>query len=1104
MPVHLTNFLVFTLLALYPSNKLEHLSYLLSELLARQPGPVFKPETILVESPGMQHYVNMAMAREKGIAMNLHFPLPVRFMWDTARALLGEEAVPRQSPYRREVLVWRIDKILSSGVFCAHPDAMQVCQFWQQHTYTDEQSLQRLQLATAIADTFEQYLLYRPDWLFAWEENQQLDELGGHAVWQALLWRELVSEAPLHPARLHQRTLQKLKAGDGLSHLPERIIVFGINTMAPQLVAFFDALAAHIDIHIFHLNPSLNYWGDAASDKERAKRLREGIARYQQDEQGNPLLGNLGQQGRDLFNLLTSLDTFEVSAFDAESPGDSDAPVQLLQAVQYDILQASAPRPLGALNDSTIKVVSAHSGLREVQALHDHLLDLMNSDTAVSPSDIVVMCPAIEHYAPFIDSVFHRLGTPQPNTTEPPRIPCSIADRSPLDAEPLIAAFISLLSLPDSRFEISQILDYLRLEAVQKKFAFNRDDLELMTFWLQQAHVHWGLNAAHKARVSDGATELNIYSWAWGLKRLLVGMACEDTDVIVGDVLTVPHVEGQNSVLLGKLIDLVALLGEFASAMATPRVPEQWHRFLMTLRDRCFEPTNDNINAWESLSRTTADLVSQCDEAGYESELTLLQTKDILLKRFSSPDAGNHFMTGQVTFCSMLPMRSIPFKHVCILGLNDGEFPRQSTISSLNLMEQSPRRRGDRSRRLEDRYLFLEAILSAREGLYLSYQGKSAQDNSHRQPSLILDELLDVLQSGYDLKRDNIISHTPLHPFSPANFTGVKPSFEAGWCRLSSSLTTAPDTASVNVDALSTEQLPKYWHCSDFARVLASPLKAFANQQLRLYLEQQTQPVADAEPFSDSPLLRYQAIDQITDALYRQIPAEDAMQKLILSGDMPATPLADLLKDQWVLASTALNEAMGLREAHTHDAEWGGEVLNLSASAWASADAIKLMHSGSQNARRLTEQFLTMLVFNSAGNPLPLKTYFLKWQKGEATVRCATFSPYSAIDAHTLLLRYEQALLTALSVPTPCYAQAGIDLEKARKGEPPQDWYPSYDAAQKWSAIEEGNVTMQNGLIHDPYYTWFFPQGVTLSDMPTDLFHQVFGPLVEAHKESRA
>ena len=198
---------------------------------------------------------------------------------------------------------------------------------------------------------YEQYLLYRPDWLFAWENNERI-VFNDMEIWQSEIWRQLTQSEPLHPARLHQLTLDALSHGTAPSQLPQRVVVFAINTMAPQLIAFFDALAQHTDIHIFHLNPSVNYWGDAKSDSELAQQLRmEGLEKWMSNEQSNPLLGNLGKQGRELFNLLTELDTFEISAFDAPSmeentlTSSSEPASGLLEYIHHDILHAAPAQP---------------------------------------------------------------------------------------------------------------------------------------------------------------------------------------------------------------------------------------------------------------------------------------------------------------------------------------------------------------------------------------------------------------------------------------------------------------------------------------------------------------------------------------------------------------------------------------------------------------------------------------------------------------------------------------------------------------------------------------------------------------------------------------
>ena len=1048
------------MLALYPSNKLEHLSFLLTALIKQQPNSVFTPETILVESPGMQHWVSMQLAKEQGVAMNLDFPLPVRFMWNTARVILGDDVVPKQSPYRREVLSWRIDALLQDESLQGLPVFQQVNQYWLHAKGEQEQGVQRLQLAIALADVYEQYLLYRPDWLFAWEENKRVtnDEM---ETWQSEIWRHLVKQAPLHPARLHQMTIAELESGKIPASLPSRVIVFAINTMAPQLIAFFDALGAHIDIHIFHLNPSVNYWGDAKSDSELARQLRiEGLEKWMQQEQNNPLLGNLGKQGRELFNLLTDLNTFEISAFDAPQIEDDSHSGVLLSAIQNDILHASPAIPFHSddpKGDDSVTIMRTHSALREVQVLHDHLLHWLSQDSTRTPSDILVMCPAIENYAPFVDAVFHRVGTKPIVGNGTIRLPCSIADRSPMDSEPLIAAFITLLHLPDSRFGVSDVVDYLQLDAVQKRFDISQDDIEQMIVWLKQAHIHWGLNSEHKAAVSSGVTKDETYSWWWGIRRLLQGMLAPDTESIVDNMLTIPDVEGQASVVLGKLVHVVELLGSYASALNTSRSPKEWADELLSLRNNCFTPAKEQEHSWDLIAKAAADLAARCEEAGYEHELSLRQVRELLLNRFSFPDAGNHFMTGQVTVCSMMPMRSIPFKKVCILGLNDSEFPRKSTPLGLDLMAGQTRRVGDRSRRLEDRYLFLEAIISARESLYLSYQGNDVKNNTERQPSLVLAEFLDMLEVGYKVQLADYCKQAPLHPFSESAFTGALPSYDTGWLRLAQSLRdekekrqaekhkeqeqTSIKPLTIELDnGLEGESIS----CMQVGTAFRDPLAYFSRQRLGVTLSQSSILLENSEPFETNALVRYNVLDTIftpsPNAQYDAIGehSERVVQYAALRGDIPNNPVAQEELTRWKEGAVALTQAMGPYDTESKRATFTGKHFKFTASAFEGADSLLHLCAGKINDSRALGYFMTQLIFCCSDevthyHNYPLCIYYCDWEKGETKLVKRSYSPLDKQTAIRILHLIEALFVRLYTTPTPLYASLLSTLIHGKK-----------------------------------------------------------------------
>ncbi|MCW8108230.1 exodeoxyribonuclease V subunit gamma [Alteromonas ponticola] len=1086
------------MLALYPSNKLEHLSFLLSALLKEQPGTVFSTHPILVESPGMQHWLSMQLAHNHGIAMNMQFPLPVRFMWDTARQILGERKIPKQSAYRREILVWRIDEILLSDAFCEHPAAKPVCQYWQSQTTEDEKSTLRLQFATAIADVFEQYLLYRPDWLAKWENRQSALLGSDDEPWQALIWQMLTDDEPLHPASLHQMTLDALNSNSHRS-LPPHVIVFAINTMAPQLVHFLDALAKHTTVHIFHLNPCINYWGEGQSDRQLAKSLREkGIQAFANEEQANPLLNNLGKQGRDLFNLLTPLQSFEVSAFDVDLAEQSAAePATLLAEIQQDVLHACYPRRFDQrdTDDQSIVISSSHSALREVQALHDHLLALIENDPTLRPSDIVVMCPAVENYAPLVSTVFSVMGAAEWEASATVRLPCSIADRAPLDAEPLIAAFLELLHLPDSRFGVNQIMAYLRLESVQAKFGMSNEDLELITHWLHKAHVHWGLDGQQQSAILGQPKTNETYSWEWGFERLLKGMLAEDVSLIVDNVLTVPDVEGRNTLVLGQLIQVLTQLKTYALALKQKRTPAQWNTFLIELRDSCFSPLASDEYAWEQISHAAAAVEEHCNEAEYFEQLSLSQLREIMIKRFSRPDTGSQFHTGQVTFCSMLPMRSIPFKVVCILGLNDGDFPRQSQPMSVDLMATTPARLGDRSRRQEDRYLFLEAILSARDHLYLSYQGRHAQDNSERQPSLVLAEFLSLLNEGYLGKTDGFpIQQQSLHPFSVANFIDQPRSFDHGWMRLAQQI--QPIDESVVPVYEPAEVVPiQQLSVGKLARCLAHPLKFFAHERLSIYLESEGKILDDAEPFSTSALTRYQSLSALGEAIREQQSSETVERFIELSGDLPSTPLAPVLMENWRSCAQQLFDAIGLANGQQISLNIEVEEVQLTANVWEEDVRLVAYHYGTQSIQRIMEQLLTALSCNMGGISKPLEVYSVKWSGGEASIYKAVIPPQEPEVAADILKRVTSFMQRAASRPLPAFASVSHALLKKLPQEQDfADWYESYEAKAIVASQLNGQGLI-SGLNQDPYVRLFYPAGLEHGLLPITEMLNVFSAL---------
>ena len=990
---------------LYPANKMENLLVLLDKIQQLSPLPVFAQDTVIVQNAGMQHWLNMSLAEQRGISMNMRYALPSQYLWNLIRNLASDEDVPEQSPYSREVLAWRIDTLLATHEVL-NDDVFNVASdYWQADSdkkgdavitaedFSEAEQLKRYQLACQLADLYEQYLIFRPEWIHAWHQgefpayDQQADSSESesiteshsetNAIWQGKLWHLLVREQPYDPRELVALAIKNLQNSDKLKAqaLPMRISFFGINAMAPLWLEFINALSQQIDVHFFHLNPCYAYWGDVVTEKNAIEAWLKGTDFSNDSDKveessrtdladinqqvGNPLLANLGQQGREFMALLYQYSTINIEVFEsavadlanAERINDESTELQIasnyhssqasvLACVQEDILSLSDARhresdaeQAPSKVDGSILITSAHSALREVQGLHDWLLHQFNQDKSLTPKDVLVMCPQVEQYAPYVNAVFTRGW--QDIADEVPPLPCSIADRISKDAEPLVAAFAQLLTLPDSRFQVSSLIGLLRLPAMQARFGLNLDDIEKITHWLEISAVHWGLDKAHKQQIltqSQGSEVNNTeqakadvnnasdsFTWQQGLSRLMRGFAFADQRVIYQNQMLLPTIEGGDSELLGKLMLIIEQLQLTAVSMSKARNASQWQLFLFDLLQQLFDDENDN---GLSVIRTAIEsLVEYCQHAAYNSDISLAVIRDFLNSHFSQPDPGRQFMVGQVTFCSMLPMRSIPFKIIAVLGLNDGEFPRQRQPLSFDLMTTTPAQLGDRSRRGDDRYLFLEAIISARQALYLSYQGKNIKNNKDRQPSLVLKELMEYLARGYgwqllglnnelESNKQSQVRQLPMQAFSEKNYQGEFASFDANWLSLGreKSLELADELATKSMEktAINDEIVTindDSISANDVIRFYQHPSRYYGQQALYLYLDSSDTLINDVEPFVpnrlDSYLLRQDLLNFYLAPAQSKQSCEDILLSAKLSGTLPDLPSTDELIKGW-------------------------------------------------------------------------------------------------------------------------------------------------------------------------------------------------------------
>ncbi|GHC81890.1 RecBCD enzyme subunit RecC [Pseudorhodoferax aquiterrae] len=873
-------------------NRPEDLRQLLVAWLRRHPLAPLENEVVLVQSNGIAQWLKLALAADAddpgggglGITAATQLQLPAQFLWRAYRAVLGPGTVPERSPLDEAPLTWRLMRLLPG--LLDQDDFAPLARF-----LADDADLRkRHQLAQRLADLFDQYQVYRADWLADWADGRDVVRnlrRGEHALpadqrWQALLWRALVADAGAagqagSRAGVHQRFIAALEGHSGPAGLPRRVVVFGISTLPAQTLQALAAIAGVAQVMLFVHNPCRHHWTDIVADQDllrgpyRRQARRAGMP-AQLDEaalhqHAHPLLAAWGKQGRDYLHLIDSFDQPDQyrAAWSGIGSGRIDlfsedaAPAGLLQQLQDDILDL---RPLAetrarwpavdVAQDRSLRFHSTHSAQREVEVLHDQLLARFDADPTLQPRDVIVMLPDVDAYAPHIEAVFGRLPR-----SDARHIPYTVADQGRRGQEPLLVALELLLQLPDSRFTASDVLDLLEVGALRVRFGLDDEALPQLKRWIEGAGVRWGLDAAQRAQQSLGAAG-EVNSWRFGLQRMLLGFAVGEGEAFEG-IAPFDEIGGLDAAALGPLAALLRALGETLATLTQPAPPLQWAERLRALLQGFFAPvdTREQLRV-QQLLQGLDQWLDECADAGFADPLPLAVVRERWLAVLEQQGLQQRFMTGGVSFCTLMPMRAIPFRVVCLLGMNDGDFPRPMVRADFDLM-QSDWRPGDRSRRDDDRYLLLEALLSAREQLYISWVGRNVRDHSARAPSVLVGQLRDHLAAGWqaaggaDLLQALTTEH-PLQPFSPRYFAPGAPaapaidglySYGREW-QAAHAETPAASGPGTPLPPWQPENAQPLRPLADF---LAQPVEAFFRQRLQTGLALHAEDTQDDEAF---------------------------------------------------------------------------------------------------------------------------------------------------------------------------------------------------------------------------------------------------------------
>ncbi|ABK99756.1 exodeoxyribonuclease V subunit gamma [Pelobacter propionicus] len=830
-------------LTICTSNRMENLVEALCDVLKTPLSSPFTPEILVVQSKGMQRWLAMKLAETFGVWANCTYPFPNKVVWELFMKAFPE--LPDTSRFSPEVMTWRIMGLL--------PAFLGRQEFTPLNHYLDGDGdgLKKFQLAGKIADTFDQYTLFRPNMLLDWEGGK-----GGD--WQELLWRELATaDNGQHRGRIKQDFIKLLAQGHAEKEsLPERIMVFGISYLPSYHLDIFTEIAKHTTVSLFLLSPCRQYWGDIVSAKQMSRRPPEERAYL---EEGNPLLASLGKLARDFSNMVVEAGSIATDDVDLYlDPGEG----LLLEAIQSDILNlrgtegGDSKRRISP-QDRSVQIHACHSPMREIEVLHDNLLFLLEQEKGLTPRDIIVMTPDIETYSPYISMVFGGCQDPLK------KIPFSIADRTLAKEGQIASVILKLLELPGSRLSVTRVFDILQSAPVSRRFDLDIQELETVRSWIEDTRIRWGADESHRS--SLGLPHYRENSWRAGLDRLMLGYAMpEEGDFLFHGILPYDEMEGDATQALGKLAEFVARIERLARDLAAKRTLTEWRDAITTMLSDFAAADDDLAHELASINGVVQSLEDLGAKAGFSETVDLVVIRSWLASRLGEEEKGLGFLTGGVTFCAMLPMRSIPFRVVCLIGMNDAAFPRQSRPPGFDLIARNPQP-GDRSLRDEDRYLFLECLLSARTHFYLSYVGQSVKDNSAIPPSVLVSEFLDAIGAGFTsgemtLEQRLVTSHR-LQAFSRSYFDATSGlfSYSAENCAalLDATQRSGEPALFITHPLKAAPEEMREVTLAQLVRFYANPAKYLLENRLKIRLEEVSTPLDDREPFAVEGLEAY-------------------------------------------------------------------------------------------------------------------------------------------------------------------------------------------------------------------------------------------------------
>ena len=756
------------MLTIYRSNKAEWLAEILGQELRINPPKITEEVDIIVSTWPTSRWLSEKISKVNKINALVKYPFPGTYLKKLVRIIIGVNP-NEKDPWEKSNIVWNILELLPELMKSKEAD---IIRNWKEIIEEENGhiNLNSWDLANNIAEIFDDYILYRPEIIKQWlnkKTNKTPKEISvnKNILWQEILFNLLHEKINKDPFCIQaEKAIKRLKKDDISKHdYPKNLYIYGLSSLAPLQIDLIQALSKVINIKIYLLSPCNDLWQRCEARRLKFRNTWNTPPDRQWLLESPRLEAFLGRMGAEFQQLLEGSgeyqlgtrneeDIFSLSADIATNKGNIPT---LLEQLQQELLLTKSENTLTKeKSDRSILFLKSPGKYRQVELIRDHILHLLANDKKLQPRDILIMTPQVDSYAPIIASVFNNIDH---NSIQ---LPWIITDRSQEDKIGLTHFLLNLLEISAYRLSASTFENVLTNPALQKQQNISIDEVSNIIRSLQSAGFTWGLDSSERFGEET-------HSLCWCLERFLLGLVLQD-DPINGVTNISPYSDNISYTELKKTWGILSKLCNYVDAIRRKRTCKEWTTLITSLLKDFFGDGGEW--AWEEQQLLTIVnnwglIANNC-----ELEIDCLVVKDIITKALSSTNGKFGHRTGRITISALEPMRAIPHQIIVVMGLESKTFPRIDNRKSFNLLEKK-RELGDPNQYDKDRYSLLEALISTRQNLLLSWNSKDEKTGEDLEPPSPIQQWLNYLKIKLgSITFEDILIEPPANPLDHYNF----------------------------------------------------------------------------------------------------------------------------------------------------------------------------------------------------------------------------------------------------------------------------------------------------------------------------------------------